>query len=113
MIVLDGVFIYLSSSIFGLQILSVQHSALQINMYAAALCYAVLVAGLYYFILYLGRSVKEAFLLGFVVYAVYELTNKALLKNWNWSTVVLDSLWGGTLFATTSHVVYTVSKLRF
>ena len=28
-----------------------------------------------------------------------ELTNMAILKNWDWFTVIIDSLWGGILFS--------------
>lgn len=112
LIVIDGVFLYWMRSVFGKQVLSVQHSALQMDLVAAALCYAVIVAGLYYFIIRLNRSLSEAFFLGIVVYATFELTNKALLKNWNWSTVAMDTLWGGTLFASTTGIVRAASGTR-
>ena len=112
LIVLDGAFLSLVKNLFDKQILSVQHSALRIDVYAAALCYVVLVGGLYYFIVQLNRSVAEAFGLGVVVYATFELTNKALLREWKWTTVAMDTTWGGTLFALTSWIVIQVSRLR-
>ena len=36
---------------------------------------------------------------GAVVYGVYNLTNKSLLKGYPWSMVFVDTAWGATLFA--------------
>jgi uncharacterized membrane protein len=41
----------------------------------------------------------ECALLGLFVYGVYETTNKAILKNWLYKTVVIDTLWGAVLFS--------------
>mgnify|MGYP001228872730 CR=1 FL=1 len=57
----------------------------------------LLVFGLYYFIISQNKKVFDAFLLGLVIYGVYESTNYALLKDWNFSTLVIDTLWGGIL----------------
>jgi len=42
--------------------------------------------------------------LGIFVYGVYELTNRAIFKNWEWKTVVLDTLWGGILFTSVAYI---------
>jgi uncharacterized membrane protein len=49
--------------------------------------------------------VTDAFLLGIVIYGVYETTNYALFKDWSILTVIIDTLWGGTLFAITTYIV--------
>jgi hypothetical protein len=64
------------------------------------------VFGLYYFIIKDGRSIYEAFLLGIIIYSVYDLTSLALLKNWSVTTAVIDTLWGGILFTLTTFAVY-------
>jgi uncharacterized membrane protein len=91
------------------QIKNVQGGPIQLDMMAALLCYIFLILGLNYFILQKRRSVQDAFLLGLVIYAVYELTNKALLSKWSYLTVILDTLWGGILFALTTKIVYLVN----
>ena len=68
------------------------------------LCYIFLIFGLNYFIIKPGHSVKDAFLLGLLIYVVFETTNKALFSNWSWLTVLIDSLWGGILFATVTYI---------
>jgi uncharacterized membrane protein len=59
------------------------------------------------------RSIMDAFLLGLVIYTVYEFTSIAFLKNWYWSVAIIDSLWGATLFAITTALVYKISKLKY
>lgn len=100
-------FIYLQSikDYFQKQVQSVQGSAMQVNYLGAALCYVFLIAGINYFIIKPNRSVTDAFLLGLVIYGVYETTNYALFKNWSIITVIIDTLWGGILFALTTFIV--------
>jgi len=43
--------------------------------------------------------------LGIVIYGVYETTNYALLKDLSILTVIIDTLWGGLLFASTTYLV--------
>ena len=78
---------------------------MEINYLGAALCYIFLIVGINYFIIKPKRSVSDAFLLGIVIYGVYETTSLALLKNWSILTVIIDTLWGGLLFAATTYVV--------
>jgi len=102
---LDAVYLTLLSGFFDQQIRLVQGSSIQMNFVAAAMCYIILVFGINHFILEPRKSVYEAFLLGIVIYGVYETTSYSLLKNWRFSTVVVDTLWGGTLFALTTLIV--------
>lgn len=50
-------------------------------------------------------SIAEAFLIGFLVYGVYDSTNYATLKDWDPSIAMVDSLWGGVLFALTYYIM--------
>lgn len=106
-------FIYLQSikDYFQKQVQSVQGSAMQVNYLGAALCYVFLIAGINYFIIKPNRSIKDAFLLGLVIYGVYETTNYALFKNWSIVTVIIDTLWGGILFALTTYIVSLLRNL--
>ena len=106
LVVIDTGYLYSMKNFFNNQIKLVQGSDIQMNIYAAMLCYIALVYGLYYFIIRDRRGVFDAFLLGLVIYSVYDLTTLALLKNWFVKTAVIDSLWGGILFAMTTGLVY-------
>jgi len=105
MVTIDYVYLYLFKGYFSNQVKNVQGSPLSMNYLATAICYIFLILGLNYFIIKPRRSVQDAFLLGLVIYGVYETTSWALFKNWSVFTVILDTLWGGTLFAATTYVV--------
>jgi uncharacterized membrane protein len=107
---LDFVFLYSLRSMFNKQIVAVQGSPVVMNVYAAILCYIALIFGIYYFIIREKKSILEAFLLGIIIYAVYETTTLALLKNWTYKTAIIDTMWGGTLFALTTFIVYALKK---
>jgi uncharacterized membrane protein len=94
------------------QISLVQGSPIQLNWIAAIMCYIILVCGLYYFIIRDKRSIFDAFILGILVYGVYETTNMAIIKQWKYQTVIVDMLWGGILFATTTYLFYMITSTK-
>jgi uncharacterized membrane protein len=110
MLSLDFVYLSTMKGYFMNQVKNVQGSALKINYFGAAICYIFLVVGLNYFIIKPRKSVSDAFLLGLVIYGVYETTNYALFSNWSIVSVIIDTLWGGLLFASTA---YVVEKMRY
>jgi uncharacterized membrane protein len=103
-------FIYLNSvrKMMNDQIKIIQGSDVQMNLFAALLCYISLVFGIYYFIIKEKKSAFQAFLLGLVIYTVYEFTNWSIFMKWKPLTVLIDSLWGGILFMLTTTIVYHV-----
>uniref|UniRef100_A0A6C0ET49 DUF2177 family protein n=1 Tax=viral metagenome TaxID=1070528 RepID=A0A6C0ET49_9ZZZZ len=105
---LDFMYISATRNMFEVQIADVQRVALQMRPLGGILCYILLVFGLYYFIVREHRPVFDAFLLGLVIYGVYETTSYALLKKWKWNIVLMDTLWGGILFALTTFITYKV-----
>jgi len=110
-VVLDGFYLNLIKGYFNKQVKSIQGSDIQINIVATGLTYVVLIYGLNYFIIKNNKSVQEAALLGLFTYAVYELTNLALFKNWSVLTVIIDTLWGTVLFGLTTAIVYKIKNI--
>lgn len=104
-ITIDFVYLNVIKDYFINQIVKVQGSQPKINYFGAALCYIFLIVGINYFIIKPKKPINDAFLLGIVIYGVYETTNYALLKDWSIITVVMDTLWGGLLFASTTYIV--------
>jgi uncharacterized membrane protein len=102
---IDFIYLTIIKDFFGKQIQSVQGSKLEVNFLGAAICYILLIVGINYFIIKPRKSVSEAFLLGIIIYGVYETTSYALFKNWSILTVIIDTLWGGVLFASTTYIV--------
>jgi len=110
-VIIDGIFLTMMKPYFENQVKIVQGSSLKVNITATLLCYVFLIFGIYYFIIQPNKSVQDAFLFGIVVYAVYETTSRALLTKWKWSTVFIDTLWGGILFALTAWIMKKATKL--
>ena len=109
LLVLDLIFIKLMSGKFNKTILDVQKSEPKLRAFPAIICYIALVFGLYYFIIRTNETrenkIKNAFLLGLVIYTVFETTNYTFLDKWSPEVVIIDSLWGGILFALTTFLV--------
>ena len=107
-VTLDSIYLTSMKGYFDNQVKSIQGSIIKMNLVPAVLCYISLVFGVYYFIIKERKSLFDAFLLGFVIYTVYEFTNWALFKDWKPLTVVIDSLWGAILFTLTTAISYFI-----
>ena len=88
--------------------MSIQKSPMEIDSLSTIFTYVFIIFGLYYFILKERKGIFDAFLLGLVIYMIFEGTNKALFNNWSWKTVAIDGIWGGILFALTTAITYKI-----
>jgi uncharacterized membrane protein len=107
-VVLDGLYLNLIKDYFNKQIKAIQGSDIKANFIAIGITYVFLIFGINYFIIKNNRSVKDAALLGLVIYAVYEFTNLSLFKNWSYLTAFIDTIWGAVLFGLTTGIVYKI-----
>jgi uncharacterized membrane protein len=128
---LDAVFLTLTKDLFARQVMLVQGTAMKVNIPSAAVCYILIVLGLYYFVLRhiivpnatsaaaaiqtmrIGDGMNAAFFLGILVYGVYETTTLAILRNWSPMTAVIDTTWGGTLFALSAYLFYKYKAMVY
>jgi len=106
---LDFVYLNFFKDHFNKQVQDIQGSKININYLAALICYIFLIMGLNYFIIKPKRSISDAFLLGLVIYGTYETTNWAIFNKWSVKSVIIDTLWGGILFASTAFIVRSLS----
>jgi len=109
-LILDFIYLSATKPIMGKLIENIQGSPVKLNFLSAILCYITIVLGLYYFIWREHKPVKDAVLLGFFVYGVFEFANMAFFKDWLPIVVVLDILWGGFLFGLTTFIFYYTEK---
>ena len=108
---IDSIYLNIVKNYFSNQIKSIQGSPIKMNYLATLICYIFLIFGINYFIIKPNRSVQDAFLLGIVIYGVFETTNMALFSKWSWITVIMDTTWGGLLFAITTYLVKKITSL--
>ena len=106
MLLLDSVFLTAIYGTFNKMIRGIQGSDIKMRLMGAVVCYVALVGLLYYFIIAEKRSALEAAFLGSGIYAVYESTSYALLKDWDYRVAIIDTVWGGILFYLTTTAVY-------
>lgn len=110
LLLIDSIYINLSKKYFINQIQRIQNKKPKLNYIGIILCYIFLIIGINYFIIKPSKSISDAFILGIVIYGVYETTNYALLENWSFLTVIMDTLWGGILFALTTYIMIKLQK---
>jgi len=108
LLALDFVYLNLSKSAFATQIVQIQRVVMQVKIVPAIICYMLLIFGLNYFILSRNRPVHEAFLLGLLIYGVFDSTSYALFKKWDLKLAIMDSIWGGVLYGLTTFIVYNL-----
>lgn len=109
LLILDGIYLYLTQKMFADQITNIQRVVMQFKPIGAIICYLLIVSGLNYFIIQRNRSTTEAFILGIVIYGIYDSTNYATLKKWSAELAIMDTLWGGALFALTTYITYILA----
>ena len=112
MLVLDAIYLTSISSTFNNMITKIQGSKMGFKITPVIICYIALIFGLNYFILNSGKSkedmIRDAIILGLVIYTVYETTNYALINMWEPNVALIDSIWGGALFGLTAFITITV-----
>ena len=102
---IDFFYLNFMKNYFNKQVQAIQGTPIKMNILATLLCYIFLIFGLNYFIIKPKRSVSDAFLFGIVIYGVYETTNWAIFSKWSPLSVIIDTLWGGILFALTTSII--------
>lgn len=87
------------------------------NIYSPAvpLVYIAIILGISIFVLTKTTTPPQTFLygalFGFIIYAVYDLTNLATLKDYSWSLTLVDSLWGAFVVGVVATIMFLVQGL--
>jgi hypothetical protein len=101
-LLIDIPWLYFNRESSARMIQKIQGSALSIRWLPALLVYPALG-----FLLDQANSLSNAVLIGLATYAVYDLTNFSILKDYTLEFTIMDILWGGVLFA----LAYSVKKM--
>jgi uncharacterized membrane protein len=110
-VLMDAVFLFLNEHLFSRQIVEVQRVTMIPKKSAVFITYIVLCFAFWYFVLRKNLPPWEASILGFVIHAVYELTNYSLFKKWKLETVILDTAWGAVLWGGAAYLTYEIRGL--
>ncbi len=104
MLLLDAAFLYSTHSFVLPVYRNIQKMPVSLRYGSMVACYVLMVLGLYYFILRERRSILDAFLLGVLVYGVYDMTIYTIFTNYTLGIALMDMLWGGVLFAASTAI---------
>lgn len=110
MLALDSVYLSLTKEAYAQNVAATQKSPMQVRVLGAAICYPLLALALDRFVVSRNGDAKDALLLGFVIYGVYNSTNYATLSNWSADLAIQDTLWGAVLFGLTTHLLLSKDK---
>ena len=108
LILIDLIWLYLIKDKYSEQIFKIQNEEMTVNYYSALIVYVLLAIGLYYFTkdeTNIMMKVRNASLFGLISYGVYDFTNGAIFKNWDFKLGVMDTIWGSILCGSTIYVV--------
>lgn len=116
--VLDYIFLAQIAKKFYLENLAshvtIKDGALVPYLPAVPLVYIVAVLGIWVFILSKVTTLSQAFLygalMGFVMYAFYDFTNLATLKDYPWSLTIVDIIWGTLLVGVVTSIMFLVKN---
>lgn len=91
---------------------AVQKSDMSIDWLAAAAVYPLVFLGFLLFLFggdegHYGAAWKGA-AFGFIVYGIYNLTNKAVFTSYPWTAVLADTAWGTFLFCAATLLAFVL-----
>ena len=113
-LVLDSFYLGYMSDYYKKLIYDIQKSPMKLKLLPTIGAYIIIMFSWYYFIYkHITHKTKykniiDSAILGFCMYSLFDLTNHAILKNWDIKTVVIDSLWGMILY-TIPTTIYLIS----
>lgn len=102
----------IGTPVFSKVVNNIQGSELKLNFLGAFISYLFLIIAINYFILIPKKSIFDAFILGLCIYAVFDGTNLAIFKDYSVKAAIIDSLWGGALFAITTYITLRLTDLQ-
>jgi uncharacterized membrane protein len=122
LIVIDFIWIgIINSQNYKKVIKAVQKSDLKARMLPGLVVYIALAFIILYWVVptvKVSRNQKtlfmnaftNGFLLGALVYAVFDFTNMAIFSNWTLTISIIDSLWGGVLTGLITYIIVKVNN---
>ena len=113
MLTLDSFYLSnIGGPIFNPMIKNIQGEKITLNIYGAIIVYVLLLFVMYKFIIAERKSPNDAFLLGFCIYGIFDFTNIAIFKKYQYIPSFIDMFWGGFLFYITTWITYKLLKIK-
>jgi len=114
LIAIDSIWLYGNFKEHKIQFESVQKSPLKIDMLAGLLFYVIAVIAHFKFVIPYSRTKEEAFkngaLIGFLLYASFDITNKAVFSDYKWEYAIKDTMWGSFATGLASYIYVSLKE---
>ena len=101
---LDAVYLVLVGDRFKTMIEGIQKRSMELRYGSIAACYVLMLFGLKRLVIDPKRPTIDAFILGLMVYGVFDTVNYAVFRGWDLQMAIIDAVWGGVLFSLTTHI---------
>jgi uncharacterized membrane protein len=106
LLLIDVIWLYLIKDKYAKQIVKIQKQEVVVNYYSALFVYVLLAIGIYYLSINktdIMTKVKLSALFGLITYGVYDFTNGAIFKDWDFKLAIMDTMWGSILCASSMY----------
>ena len=114
MLALDSIYLSnIGGPLFAKMVNGIQKEDMKLNIFGAIGSYILLILVLYKFIILERKPLSDAFLLGFCIYGIFDLTNIAIFKNYQIIPAIVDTVWGGFLFYTVTWITYKLLRIKY
>lgn len=101
----DALYLSTYGNNFVRMITKIQASQMKVRIIPAIIVY-ILIFGAWAYFIYnvrkrytLKENVLRGFILGFTTYGIFDFTNLAIIKGWELRNAIVDTFWGGILYA--------------
>ena len=103
--VLDAIYLSTYGKNFSQMIVKIQGKPISLKVPPTIVVY-VLIFGAWTYFIYnvrnrysIRENVLRGFILGLTTYGIYDFTNLAIIDGWELRNAIVDTLWGGILYA--------------
>ena len=103
MLIVDFIWIIINRKRYNESIKKATGQDIKLSFFGLILSYTSLIFSFIYFSKKLNNNI-DITILGLCLYAVWNTTNMAIFKDWNYITALIDTIWGGVLFGSTYYV---------
>ena len=112
LVIIDSIWVLGANKLHSSVVKRVQKSDLSVDLIAALMFYLLVPLAYIFLILPLSKNETDAFkygiLLGALMYGTFDLTNKAIFKDYPWSYTVADMTWGALCIGVVSFITYKI-----
>lgn len=110
-LILDILWIANNNKMYSDNIVNIQKTKFEINMYAAIFTYIIISLYLI-FLIYNEFPTIICVLISFFIYSIYNLTNLSTFNNYSIKVVIIDTFWGCFVTFITMYIVNNYKKIN-